>query len=186
MAAHGVSATSQREVPPGASGVARLGRGGVLRILRGASPSVTRWLMTLGWASVRECTPSDGPRSALRRLRKPQDAMDECVALLTLEPRRVRPGAIGDRLVVEEVLRLLGVRQGTAIAAPFSASSSSASLPLRPARSPRPARRSPRRWRRRSGYRRPPCSRSGHVAADPYLAGLPDPLEIPPVRPANP
>ena len=35
--------------------------------------------------------------------------MDEGVALLALEPRLVRPGAIGDRLVVEEVLRLVGV-----------------------------------------------------------------------------
>jgi hypothetical protein len=38
--------------------------------------------------------------------------MDEGVALLAREPRLVRPGAIGDRLVVEEVLRLLGVWQG--------------------------------------------------------------------------
>jgi len=30
--------------------------------------------------------------------------MDECVALLAFEPRLVRPDAIGDRLVVEEVL----------------------------------------------------------------------------------
>src|SRR5919106_2687969 len=67
----------------------------------------------VGWASVRECPPSDGPpRSALRRLRESQDATDEGVALLALEPRLVRPGAIGDRLVVVEVLRLLGVRQG--------------------------------------------------------------------------
>jgi hypothetical protein len=66
----------------------------------------------VSWASIRECSPSDGPpRSALRRLREPQDAMDEGVALFALEPRLVRPGAIGDRLVVEEVLRLLGVRQ---------------------------------------------------------------------------
>ena len=41
-----------------------------------------------------------------------QDATDEGVALLALEPKLVRPGAIGERLVVEEVLRLLGVRQG--------------------------------------------------------------------------
>ena len=41
-----------------------------------------------------------------------QDATDEGVALLALEPKLVRPGAIGERRVVEEVLRLLGVRQG--------------------------------------------------------------------------
>jgi hypothetical protein len=40
-----------------------------------------------------------------------QDATDEGVALLALEPKLARPGAIGERLVVEEVLRLLGVRQ---------------------------------------------------------------------------
>ena len=48
----------------------------------------------------------------LRRLRESQDAPDKGVALLALEPRLVRPGAIGDRLVVDEVLSLLGVRQG--------------------------------------------------------------------------
>src|SRR5689334_17549087 len=36
-----------------------------------------------------------------------QDATDEGVALLAFEPKLVRPGAIGERLVVEEVLRLL-------------------------------------------------------------------------------
>src|SRR5439155_1389148 len=41
-----------------------------------------------------------------------QDPADEGVALLALEPKLVRPGAIGERLVVEEVLRLLGVGQG--------------------------------------------------------------------------
>src|SRR5690349_8911909 len=41
-----------------------------------------------------------------------QDATDERFALLTFEPKLVRPGAIGERLVVEEVLRLLGVWQG--------------------------------------------------------------------------
>jgi hypothetical protein len=41
-----------------------------------------------------------------------QDATDEGFALLALETKLVRPGAIGERLVVEEVLRLLGVRQG--------------------------------------------------------------------------
>jgi hypothetical protein len=40
-----------------------------------------------------------------------QDATDEGFALLALETKLVRPGAIGERLVVEEVLRLLGVRQ---------------------------------------------------------------------------
>src|SRR5690348_7133814 len=40
-----------------------------------------------------------------------QDATDEGLALLAFEPRLGRPGAIGERLVVEEVLRLLRVRQ---------------------------------------------------------------------------
>jgi hypothetical protein len=111
--------------------------------------------------------------------------MDEGVALLALEPRLVRPGAIGDRLVVEEVLRLLGVRQR---------------LPFR------------RLLRLHRLQRRCLCVRLGLVggladrldggddgrdlaalcvpgqdivAADPFLAGFPDPLEIPPVRPAN-
>src|SRR5207244_9023369 len=80
--------------------------------IRDKPTTIKRGADDMAWARVRECTPSGGPpRSALSRLRKSQDAMDECVALLTLEPRLVRPGAIGDRLVVEEVLRLLGVRQ---------------------------------------------------------------------------
>ena len=109
--------------------------------------------------------------------------MDEGVAPLAWEPRLARPGAIGDRLVVEEVLRLLGVRQGL------------------------PYRRIPRLLRLR---RRCLCLRLGLldrlggrldggddgrglaglcvpgqeiVAADPFLAGFPDPLEIPLVRP---
>src|SRR4051794_4773643 len=41
-----------------------------------------------------------------------QDATNEGVALLALEPRLVRPGVIGERGVVEEMPRLLGVRQG--------------------------------------------------------------------------
>src|SRR4051794_29002002 len=48
-----------------------------------------------------------------RRCRKAieEDATDEGVALLAVAPRLVRPSAIGDRRVVEEVLRLLGVRR---------------------------------------------------------------------------
>src|SRR5215217_6387901 len=94
-----------------------------------------------------------------------QDATDECVAFLALEPRLVRPGAIGDRLVVEEVLRLLGVRQGL------------------------PFRRLLRLLRLR---RRCLCLRLGCVPdldivpADRLLAGFPDPLEIPVVRTSNP
>src|SRR4051794_28565697 len=52
------------------------------------------------------------PGSALKRLGESQEATDEGVALLALEARLVRPRAIGDRLVIEEVLRLLVVRQG--------------------------------------------------------------------------
>ena len=101
-----------------------------------------------------------------------QDATDEGVAPLALEPRLVRPGAIGERRVVEEVLRLLGVRQG---------------LPRR------------RLLRLLRLPRRCLCLRLGRlgwlalcvpdldvVAANAFLAGFLDPLEILPVRTANP
>jgi hypothetical protein len=112
--------------------------------------------------------------------------MDEGVALLALEPRLLGPGAIGDRLVVEEVLRLLGVRQG---------------LPFR--RLLCLLRRRRRCLRLRLGLLDRLAARLDDdddgwdlaalcvpgqdiVAADPFLAGFLDPLEIPLVRTANP
>src|SRR5438552_1548010 len=71
-------------------------------------------------APVRECSPSDGPpRSALRRLQKPQDAMDEGVGLaaLFLGDWEVLEGGhpvappvapfVGDRLEVARASKLL-------------------------------------------------------------------------------
>src|SRR3954453_15198981 len=55
--------------------------------------------------------PSQARRPAVQDLTE-QDATNEGIALLALEPRLVRPGVIGERRVVEEMPRLLGVRQG--------------------------------------------------------------------------
>src|SRR4051794_12720184 len=52
-----------------------------------------------------------GPDARAVRNLTEQDATDEGSALFAREPRLVGPGAIGERLVVQEVLRLLGVRQ---------------------------------------------------------------------------
>src|SRR6266508_1936904 len=107
-------------------------------------------------------------------------------SLLALEPRLLGAGAMGDRLVVEEVLRSRGGRQGR----PFRGI-------LRLLRLRR------RCLRLRLGLLDRLAGRLDDgddgrdlaalcvpgqdiVAADPLLAGFPDPLEIPLVRTANP